>query len=115
MKKEKKIYEDLTPLQNKAQITFFSAILIFLLLSFFLWKIQILDHKKYWKQSEANRLREIILPPQRGLIKDRNGKILATNIASFQVAIIRENCRNIEQSYRKIPISSAISADRDKR
>jgi len=102
MKKEKKIYEDLTPLQNKAQITFFSAILIFLLLSFFLWKIQILDHKKYWKQSEANRLREIILPPQRGLIKDRNGKILATNIASFQVAIIRENCRNIEQSYRKI-------------
>ena len=76
--------------------------IVFLFLTFFLWKIQILDHKKYWRQSEANRIREIILPPQRGLIKDRNGVILATNIASFQISIIRENCRNKEESYRKI-------------
>jgi penicillin-binding protein 2 len=102
MKKEEQIYEDLTPLQDKAQITFILVAIIFLLLTFFLWKIQILDHKKYWRQSEANRIREIILPPQRGLIKDRNGKILATNIASFQIAIIRENCRDIEQSYQKV-------------
>ena len=102
MKKEKKIYEDLTPHQDRAQITFILVAFIFLFLTFFLWKIQILDHKKFWRQSEANRIREIILPPQRGLIKDRNGKILATNIASFQVAIIRENCRDIEQSYQKI-------------
>jgi penicillin-binding protein 2 len=71
-------------------------------MTFFFWKVQILDHKKYWRQSEANRIREIIIPPQRGLIKDRNGKILASNIASFQVAIIRENCRDIDQSYEKI-------------
>ena len=102
MIKEKKIYEDLTPLQDKAQITFIFVAIIFLLLTFFLWKIQILDHKKFWRQSEANRIREIVLPPQRGLIKDRNGKILATNIASFQIAIIRENCRDLEQSYQKI-------------
>jgi penicillin-binding protein 2 len=102
MKKEKKIYEDLTPIQNKAQITFFLVGIIFLFLLFFFWKVQILDHKKYWKQSEANRIREIILPPQRGLIKDRNGIILATNIASFQISIIRENCQDIEQSCQRI-------------
>jgi penicillin-binding protein 2 len=102
MNKEKKIYEDLAPLQAKAQKTFIVVGIVFILLVFSLWKIQILDHKKYWRQSEANRIREIILPPQRGLIKDRNGKILATNIASFQVSIVRENCQDIEQSLQRI-------------
>jgi penicillin-binding protein 2 len=102
MKKEKKIYEDLTPIQNKAHITIILVGIIFLFLSFYFWKIQILDHKKFWRQSEANRIREIILPPQRGLIKDKNGIILATNIASFKVSIIRENCQDIEQSCQKI-------------
>jgi penicillin-binding protein 2 len=102
MKKEKTIYEDLAPLHAKAQKTFFAVGIVFIVLLFSLWKIQVLDHKKYWRQSEANRIREIILSPQRGLIKDRNGKILATNIASFQVSIIRENCRDIEESLRKI-------------
>lgn len=102
MKKEKKIYEDLTPIQDKAKKTLILVGIVFILLVFVFWKIQILDHKKFWRQSEANRIREIILPPQRGLIKDRNGIILATNIASFQVSIIRENCQDIEQSYQKI-------------
>jgi penicillin-binding protein 2 len=102
MKKEKTIYEDLAPLHAKAHKTIFAVGIVFIVLLFSLWKIQVLDHKKYWRQSEANRIREIILSPQRGLIKDRNGKILATNIASFQVSIIRENCRDIEESLRKI-------------
>lgn len=102
MKKEKPIYEDLAPLYAKTQKTFFAIGILFILLLFALWKIQILDHKKFWSLSEANRIREIILSPQRGLIKDRNGKILATNIASFQVSIIRENCQDIEESLRKI-------------
>ena len=102
MKKEKTIYEDLAPLQIKAQKTSLGVGIVFIILVFSLWKMQILDHRKYWRQSEANRIREIILPPQRGLIKDRTGKILATNIASFQVSIVRENCRDIEQSLQRI-------------
>ena len=99
---EKKIYEDLSPLQNKAQFTRIIVQLVFLILLFSFWKIQVLDHKKYWRQSEANRIREMTLPPQRGLIKDRNGEILATNIASFKVSIIRENCRDFEKSCQKV-------------
>jgi penicillin-binding protein 2 len=99
---EKKIYEDFSPLQNKAQLTRIVVQLVFLVLLFSFWKIQILDHKKYWKQSEANRVREMTTAPQRGLIKDRNGEILATNIASFKVSIIRENCRDFEESCQKV-------------
>jgi penicillin-binding protein 2 len=100
--KEKRIYEDLSPLQNKARITLIVVELVFILLLFCFWKIQILDHSKYWKQSEANRIREIVLPPQRGLIMDRHGEILATNIASFKASIIRENCQDFEESCQNI-------------
>ncbi len=100
--KEKRIYEDLSPLLNKARITLIVVEVVFILLLFCFWKIQILDHGKYWKQSEANRIREIVLSPQRGLIMDRHGEILATNIASFKASIIRENCQDFEESCQNI-------------
>jgi len=100
--KNKGIYEDLEPIQRKARLSFIlvGALFIFLLLAF--WKTQILDHAKYWRLSEANRIREITLPAQRGLIRDRNGIILATNIASFRAAFIRENCSDFAESCRRI-------------
>ncbi|MFC2169460.1 penicillin-binding protein 2, partial [Acidobacteriota bacterium] len=41
-------------------------------------------------------------PPKRGIITDRNGIILANNIASFNASIIRENCKNLDESCQKI-------------
>ncbi|MCP2520288.1 penicillin-binding protein 2 [SCandidatus Aminicenantes bacterium Aminicenantia_JdfR_composite] len=66
------------------------------------WKIQILDHNKYILLAERNRIREENLTASRGLIKDRNGIILAENRASFNVSIIRENCININKSLKRI-------------
>jgi len=102
--REKKIYEDLSPLHNKAQLTRIGVLVVFFILLISFWKIQILEHTKFWKQSEANRIREMTLPPQRGLIRDRNGEILATNIASFKVSMIRENCRDFEKSCQKVSV-----------
>src|SRR6185295_2652460 len=49
-----------------------------LILSFF--RTQILGHGKYQLQSETNRLRPIPLPAPRGIIYDRNGRVLAENV-----------------------------------
>lgn len=100
--KNNKIYEDLSIILQRGMKTFLAIEIIFILLVLFFWKIQILDHQKYWKKSEANRIREIILPSPRGRITDRSGVILANNIASFKASLIRENLRNSEGSYQKI-------------
>jgi penicillin-binding protein 2 len=109
--KNSKIYEDLILVQKRSKKIFIliQVLTIFLLLNF--WKIQVLDHKKYWEQSEANRMREIVLPSQRGLIKDRGETILADNKASFKVSIIRENCKDFDKSCRKI--SRLLKIDED--
>ena len=80
--------------------TVVKVILILLLVYF--WKVQIIDHQKYWERSESNRIKRIPIPPQRGLILDRDGNILAKNIASFKVSLIREKCSDREESYQKV-------------
>jgi penicillin-binding protein 2 len=96
------IYEDISPILRRARVSFLVVGAAFLLLVLYLWKMQILDYKKYWEMSEANRIREVVLPAQRGLIKDRTGNVLATNIAAFQAAVVREEARDLEDSYRRI-------------
>jgi penicillin-binding protein 2 len=96
------IYEDISPILRRARVSFLVVGAAFLLLVLYLWKMQILDYKKYWEMSEANRIREVILPAQRGLIKDRLGNVLATNIAAFQAAVVREETTDLEDSYRRI-------------
>lgn len=97
-----KIYEELSLIQGRALKVFLGIEILLVLLIFSFWKIQILDYREYWNLSESNRTREVILPSARGLIKDRNGVILANNKASFKASIIRENCRDFSQSCQKI-------------
>lgn len=100
--KQEKIYEDLHPILRRARLIFVFVVVFFIFLILKFWKVQILDHEKYWARSEANRMREIALPYQRGLIIDREGIILANNEASVRVSLIRENCDDYDKSCRKI-------------
>jgi penicillin-binding protein 2 len=100
--KQEKIYEDLYPVLRRARLIFVIVVIFFIFLMLNFWKVQILDHEKYWARSEANRMREIALPYQRGLIVGREGVILANNEASVRVSLIRENCEDYDQSCRKI-------------
>ena len=57
-----------------------------LTVSFF--RTQILGHGKYQLQSETNRLRPIPLPAARGIIYDRNGRVLAENVPGYTVSLL---------------------------
>jgi len=67
-----KIYEDLSLIRSRAKLTFIFIEILLIVIILFFWKIQILDHKKYWEKSESNRIREIVQLPQRGLIQESN-------------------------------------------
>ena len=65
-------------------------ILIFAVFGFFclrLFDLQILQHQFYFLQAEDNRTTTISLPTERGVIYDRNGYVLARNVASYNVVI----------------------------
>jgi len=107
---KERIYEDLSLVQRRARTVFLSLAIVLAGVLFYYWKVQILDHKKYFRMAEANRLRERILPAPRGVIRDRNDVILADNKAGFKVSLIRENMKDYSRSCREV--SALIGIDR---
>lgn len=62
--------------------------LIFVVFVIRLFNLQILQYDDWFSQAENNRTENISVPPQRGVIYDRNGIVLASNIASYNIAVI---------------------------
>ena len=67
--------------RGRAANVMVALLLVFLTTRFFI--TQVVDHRKYSLQSETNRLRELPLPAPRGVIYDRNGKIIADNVIGY--------------------------------
>jgi penicillin-binding protein 2 len=112
MFKKDRIYEDLSLILLRVRIAFIVVGIFFSLLLMYYWKVQVLNHQKYWRMSEANRLRERALPAPRGVITDRSGRIiLADNAAGFKVSIIRENIKNYARTCRDVARLLGISED----
>jgi penicillin-binding protein 2 len=65
-----------------------AGVLVFLSAGFF--RTQVLQHAKYKLQSETNRLRELPLPAPRGVIYDRNGKVIADNVIGYSVSVLAQ-------------------------
>jgi len=63
-------------------------VIAFLVLVGRLYQLQILQGATYQTQADDNRFRFIEVPPQRGVIYDRNGEILARNRPSFVIAVV---------------------------
>jgi penicillin-binding protein 2 len=101
--KDSPIYEDVSHLLKRSSVFFLVVEILFIVVAFYYWKIQILDYRKYWALSEANRTREAVLPAPRAVLADRSGSVvLANSVASFKASIIRENSKNFDESCRKI-------------
>jgi penicillin-binding protein 2 len=49
--------------------------------------LQVMRHEKLATQAEANRVAVVPVVPNRGLIVDRNGVVLATNYSAYTLEI----------------------------
>src|SRR4051794_22705747 len=50
-----------------------------------LFQLQIIEHDRWAAEAERNITKRIRLPATRGLIRDTNGKVIASNRPSFNV------------------------------
>ncbi len=84
-------------------------LLMILVMGFYAFKlldIQVINASNYLAQAEENRISNINIPTQRGIIYDRNGYVLAQNIASFNVTItpayLPDDIGNVQEIYRQL-------------
>ncbi|MBF8729888.1 penicillin-binding protein 2 [Pseudomonas guariconensis] len=62
-----------------------------------LYVLQVLQHDQQTAVSENNRVHVLPIPPERGLIYDRNGVVLADNKPSFNLTMTRERAGDSTQ------------------
>jgi penicillin-binding protein 2 len=89
-----------------AWITVIVAILLIIGRLIFL---QVVAHERYTTLSENNRLKIKPLPPNRGLIYDRNGVLLANNRVSYSLEIIPEQIKDMEKTLNELSQIIAIN------
>jgi len=67
----------------------FGGVLLLVLFSR-LWYLQVVEHEHFTTLSEDNRVKLQPIPPNRGLIFDRNGTLMAENLPSYRLEITPE-------------------------
>ncbi len=74
----------------------------FLLLGGSFFRVQVLQNADYVLQSEQNRLREVPVPAARGVIFDRNGRVIADNLPGYTISLLARNEDSLRVTMRRI-------------
>ena len=89
---------DLARFRARVLIASLVVVLCFLLLAGRLSYLQVVRHEDLKEQAENNRTAIVPIVPNRGLILDRNGVVLATNFSAYTLEIMPSKVASIEQT-----------------
>lgn len=92
------IYQDNRQLLVRLKWLRVLFILAFLALVAKLWHLTILESQRYKELAERNRVQTIPLIAPRGLIYDREGKVLVDNSRSFNLVLFRDEIKDLKET-----------------
>jgi penicillin-binding protein 2 len=73
---------------------------LFCVLAVSFWTLQVLQHAKYEEMAENNHQRTLALRAPRGLVFDRDGRVLVENRNSYSISIDREHTKDLSRTIR---------------
>jgi penicillin-binding protein 2 len=87
------------------------SLVLFGIIIFRLVMLQIVEFEHFDSLSNRNRVDIEPLPPQRGLIYDRNGVLLAENIPTFSLELIPEKVQNLDETIAELAELLSLTAE----
>ncbi|MFM2447393.1 MAG: penicillin-binding protein 2 [Pseudomonadota bacterium] len=72
-----------------------------LLVARFVW-LQVVRHQDYLAQAESNRVAVLPIVPNRGLIKDRNGVVIAKNYSAYTLEITPSKVEDLDATIEEL-------------
>src|SRR5688572_26623809 len=94
------VAEDRRRISVRLAILQVGTILVFAALAMSFWFLQIVQNEQFKEMAENNHQRTLALRAPRGVLFDRNGKVLVENRYSFNVSIVREHTKNLDRTIR---------------
>ena len=70
-------------------------LVIFLVLAYGLWRLQVMESGYYASAAEKNRIRNVPILAPRGKILDREGRTIVDNYPSFSALLLRDSSRDL--------------------
>jgi penicillin-binding protein 2 len=80
----------------------------FALLAIGFWVFQVAQHQKFNQMAENNHIRRLPLPAPRGVLFDRNGDVLVDNQSMFNIALVREQTGNLDNTLRVLSEATGV-------
>ena len=76
------------------------VVVVFSLLAVAFWVFQVVQHAKFEGEAENNHQRTLALHAPRGLVFDRDGRVLVENRHSYSISIVREHTKDLNRTIR---------------
>src|SRR5262245_13790223 len=90
----------------------YGVIVIFSMLAVSFWVLQVVQHAKFDEMAENNHQRTLALRAPRGLVFDRDGRVLVENRHSYSISIVREHTKDMNRTVRLL--ASVIGVDENR-
>jgi penicillin-binding protein 2 len=87
--------------QRLSGLQFVIAVL-FSLLAVCFWVLQVVQHAKFEELAENNHQRTLAWRAPRGLVFDRDGRVMVENRHSYSISIVREHTKNLDRTIRTL-------------
>lgn len=88
--------------QNRLAISAGFVLFLFLILFARFFYLQVLESTRYHTLAEANRISISPIVPNRGLILDRNGTVLAQNYSAYTLELVPSKLSNFENTINEL-------------
>ena len=74
-------------------------------------QLQVVDHELFAEKAQGNRVRIEPVPPIRGLIYDRKGRVVAENLPAYQLELIPEQVEDIDDTLNRLAALELIELE----
>ncbi|TOA22023.1 penicillin-binding protein 2 [Vibrio parahaemolyticus] len=100
---------------SRAIVAFFGIVILMGLLVANMYNIQVNQFQDYQTRSNDNRIKVVPIAPNRGLIYDRNGVLLAENRPVFNLELTPEKIKNIDATIQELQTILEITPEQIER
>src|SRR3954463_14422360 len=94
--------EDRRRTTSRLTILHYGFIGLFLTLAFGFWVMQVVEHAKFEEMAENNHQRTLALRAPRGIVFDRDLKVLVENRRSYSISIVREHTKDLDRTVQML-------------
>src|SRR5258707_1832149 len=92
--------EDRRRIAVRLSVFQYGLIVLFTVLAVSFWTLQVVQHAKFEELAENNHQRTLALRAPRGLVFDRDGRVMVENRHSYSISIVREHTKDLNRTVK---------------